>query len=628
MRKKEQNLPWSLVAVVFFGSLLVYWLTFARGVFWWDSGELIANVATLGIAHRPGFPIYILLARVFSFFTPGSLTFKVNLFSSLMASVSLVTLFLIFVQLRKQIKTFSKISDKLFHLVSLLSITLVGFTYSFWIQAVRAEVYTLAVFAFLLLLYLALGLSEGTRKLASPWQTKIFLSFCFILGLGLGNHYAILISTIPALVYLIIKSNFRKFLNRKIIFTGLCLFILGVSVYLYLPTRASADPIFNWGNPSNLTQLLKSVFALESLQKMEPATNTSFWSNLFGTINLITDQLGFLALIISLLGLFYIYQNNKKWFWFACWLILGNCLITTVLTDEFIADNPDLHAYLIPSMIVLGFGFGFGVLFILSNLKSVFYAKKRVFRFQNLFYPLSIVIIAIISLLPAYNSYPKANLSKNNFPSQYAKSIITDLPQNSLVIIDNPNLDFIIRGLQYGEKVRTDLVILNRSFLPADWYCQQERRKHPEVFQGIPDNKVGEPLFVNVAKKGLRDKRPVFIEYTDQDSVVKDFFTPSGYLMQLSVKKQPYFSKDITAKQNLWEKENFNWEDNPIFYRDGDAQKMWVLSWFKLGYFYESKGMKKQALEKYNKILVHYPQELELLARVQKLSEGNLRAAK
>ncbi len=628
MRKKEQNLPWSILAVVFFGSFLVYWLTLAKGVFWWDSGELIANVATLGIAHRPSFPIYVLLAKVFSFITPGSLTFKVNLFSSLMASVSLVTLFLISVQLRKQIKTLSKVSDKLFYSVSLLSIILVGFTYSFWIQAVRAEVYTLAIFTFLLLLYLALRLSEEIRKQTSRKQTKILFLFCFILGLGLGNHYAILISILPALIYLVFQSNFRKYLKRKLIFTGLCLFILGVSIYLYLPIRASADPIFNWGNPSSLTQFLKSVLAVESLQNMHNGESTSWWSNLFGTINLITDQLGLLALVICLMGLFYFYQNNKKWFWFACWLIIGNCFLTALLTDEFIFDNPDLHAYLIPSMIILGLGFGFGVLFILSRLESVFYAKKKILRFQNLFYPLAILIIAIISLLPAYNSYPKANLSKNNFAAQYAKSIVDDLPKNSLVIIDNPNLDFILRGLQYGEKVRTDLVVLNRSFLPADWYCQQERRKYPEIFQGIPENKTGEALYVNLAKKGLRDKKPVFVEYTEKDSVIKDFLIPAGYLMQLSVRKQYYFSKQILSGQSLWEKENFKWEDNPNFYRDGDAQRMWVLSWYKLGYFYESKGMKKQALEKYNKILAVYPQESELLARVQKLSEENLRAAK
>ena len=628
MRKKQKDYIWGILAFIFIGSLVVYWMTSARSVFWWDSGELIASISTLGIAHRPGFPIYILLAKMFSFLPLGTLTFKVNLFSGLLASISLATLFLTFIQLRKSFSDNLKVSDKLFYFVSLFSVILAGFTYSFWIQAVRAEVYTLGSFIFLLLLFFALKLQEANRKQALPKQTKIFVLFCFLLGLGLGNHYAILISALPALVYLLLNSSLRKFLNSKVLFTGILSFILGISIYLYLPVRSSTGPAFNWGNPADLNQLLKSVFALESLQKMGLESGAPLSSKFFATLNLMTDQLSFVVVILAFIGLFYFYQRNKTLFWFSLWLILGNCLLTAFFSDEFISDNPDLHGYLIPSLIMLSIGFGFGVLLILQNLKSAFFKPKEKFDFQKLIYPLTLVLVTIICLLPVYRVYPKANLAKNNFPSQYAMSIISGIPQNSLVIIDNPNLDFILRGLQYGEGIRTDLIILNRSFLPALWYCQQERKKHPEIFQGLPETKTGEALYVNVAKKALRDKRPVYIEYTEKDTVIKDFLMPSGYLMQLSIKKQSYLSKQILSNQTLWEKENFNWQENPLFYRDGDAQRMWVLSWYRLGYFYESRGMKKQALEKYNKILAFSPQEPELLARVQKLSEGSLRAAK
>jgi len=628
MKKKQKDYTWGILALIFIGSLVVYWMTSARGVFWWDSGELIASVSTLGIAHRPGFPIYILLAKIFSFLPFGTITFKVNLFSGLLASLSLVILFLIFIQLRKSFSDNLKISDKLFYFVSLLSVILAGFIYSFWIQAVRAEVYTLGTFIFLLLLFLALKLQEANRKQVLPKQTKIFLLFCFILGLGLGNHYAILFSVLPALVYLLLKSSLRKFLNPKVLFTGILSFISGISIYLYLPVRSSTGPAFNWGNPANLNQLPKSVFALESLPKTGLESGTPFWSKFFSTVNLMTDQLSFTVVILAFIGLFYFYQKNKTLFWFSLWLILGNCLITAFVVDEFIPDNPDLHGYLIPSMIILSIGFGFGVWLILQNLKSAFSGTKEKFNFQKLIYPLALALVAIVCLLPVHRSYPRANLAKNNFPSQYAMGIISGLPQNSLVVIDNPNLDFILRGLQYGEGIRRDLTILNRSFLPAFWYCQQERKKHPEIFQAIAETKIGEALFVNVAKKALRDKRAIYIEFTEKDTVIKDFLIPSGYLMQLNIKKHSYFTKDILAKQSLWEKNNFNWEKDPIFYRDGDAQRMWVLSWFRLGYFYESRGVKKQALEKYNKILAFNPTEPELLARVQKLTEGNLRAAK
>lgn len=78
--EKQKDYTWGILAFIFIGSLVVYWMTSARSVFWWDSGELIASVSSLGIAHRPGFPIYILLAKMFSFLPFGTITFKVNLF--------------------------------------------------------------------------------------------------------------------------------------------------------------------------------------------------------------------------------------------------------------------------------------------------------------------------------------------------------------------------------------------------------------------------------------------------------------------------------------------------------------------------------------------------------------------
>src|SRR3990172_13371709 len=77
MRKKQKDYIWGILSFIFIGSLVVYWMTSARSVFWWDSGELIASISTLGIAHRPGFPIYILLDKMFSFLPLGTLTFKV-----------------------------------------------------------------------------------------------------------------------------------------------------------------------------------------------------------------------------------------------------------------------------------------------------------------------------------------------------------------------------------------------------------------------------------------------------------------------------------------------------------------------------------------------------------------------
>ena len=47
-------------------SFLVYLLTMADTVPYWDSGEFIATSYILGVPHPPGSPLYLIIGRIFS----------------------------------------------------------------------------------------------------------------------------------------------------------------------------------------------------------------------------------------------------------------------------------------------------------------------------------------------------------------------------------------------------------------------------------------------------------------------------------------------------------------------------------------------------------------------------------
>src|SRR6185369_9118757 len=84
-------------AVVFLTSLVLYVCTLAPTVTLVDSGELIVAARSLGVAHPPGFPLYVLLAHLATVFPLGSIAARVNFASALFAALAsgLVTLVVI-----------------------------------------------------------------------------------------------------------------------------------------------------------------------------------------------------------------------------------------------------------------------------------------------------------------------------------------------------------------------------------------------------------------------------------------------------------------------------------------------------------------------------------------------------
>ena len=59
-----------------------------------DSGEMIAASFNLGIAHPPGYPLYILLGKLFSLLSPfDSVIYTYNLFSTLCFLAAIIVLY-------------------------------------------------------------------------------------------------------------------------------------------------------------------------------------------------------------------------------------------------------------------------------------------------------------------------------------------------------------------------------------------------------------------------------------------------------------------------------------------------------------------------------------------------------
>jgi tetratricopeptide (TPR) repeat protein len=231
----------------------------------------------------------------------------------------------------------------------------------------------------------------------------------------------------------------------------------------------------------------------------------------------------------------------------------------------------------------------------------------------------SFIILLFISFIPLSKHFAYANLSSNRIAYNYGYNAVHHLDSNSALFVDNVNLNFILRELQYAEKIRGDVKIIDRGLLTFDWYADQKRKELKDLFSGIPDQLSGDGLFHALLKKCLDQNIPTYTEFTERDSSLVNYLIPSGYVFKLSKKRMDQIPEEISINQKKWEKSIFFDLNDDNFQKDWDAQRVFALSLYRLGLFYEKRGMISYALERFEQVKKIDPHNEELTFKVEEL---------
>jgi hypothetical protein len=174
-------------------SLFLYVRMLAPWVLPGDSAEFQVLAHHLGIAHCPGYPVYLLLAKLVTFLPLGEIAYRVNLFSAIMAALAVTGVYL---------------AARLLSLnpwASLLGAFALSVSYSFWSQALIAEVYTPAAAFTVLILVGVLGWHRAGKSLL------LFLAG-LLGGVSLGIHTTVVLLLPGILVYVWLhRKQHQKF---------------------------------------------------------------------------------------------------------------------------------------------------------------------------------------------------------------------------------------------------------------------------------------------------------------------------------------------------------------------------------------------------------------------------------
>ncbi len=208
-------------------SLALYVRTLAPWALPGDSGEFQVLAYQVGVAHTTGYPIYILLARLFILLVPvRDIAYRVNLFSAFMGALTVVG-----VLLSARLLTKSRWAA----LFAALALTV---SFTLWSQSIIAEVYSAGA-AFMAAVWVALLV---WYKMGNKWALFV-AGLCG--GLGLGVHGNLAVVAPAVLIFLLLNWKRWKELWRPALSGALAGVLLFLVVFLVVDLNAPPANVFN-----------------------------------------------------------------------------------------------------------------------------------------------------------------------------------------------------------------------------------------------------------------------------------------------------------------------------------------------------------------------------------------------
>ncbi len=551
MQKKLTYILGFIAAVIAFS---VYLMTLAPTVWFIDSGELSAVASTLGIAHPTGYPLFTIIGHVFTLLPiSSSEVYNLNVMSAFFCSLG-VMMFFIFLKFllsrhesitaiekqRKQIPQKSQknstvqkdlttkeksaaLPDLIAYGIAGFAALVLAFSKTYWNSANSVEVYPLHVFFLISLMFVFLKATIGAKPNADESNfvsaNRYYLIFAFLLGLSFTNHLTTILLA-PACLTLFFYSNLynKKRLYRLLVYMAVC-FMIGFSVYLYLPIRANMDPTFIWGNPYNFErffwhitgkQFSVWIFSAKGsipafLILMGTTVGLSVWGlvkqrtiskNLHFIFFILICVLGYLLIsgsnpivlqqfkkfsaslftefgtalvLLAIPGVFYLSKFNLRLYYFTLLAFFG-CLFYAINYDI-----NDIYSYFLLSYIIIAVWISFGGLFIYEQLTEMLKSSSQKTAFA--------IIIILISLVTLSTNYEVNDESKNHYVEEFTMNIFTNAEPNSIII--SSQWDFWVSASWYFhfvKNIRPDIVVIDKELLRRSWYFKFLENNYPEVY--------------------------------------------------------------------------------------------------------------------------------------------------
>ena len=235
-----------------------------------------------------------------------------------------------------------------------------------------------------------------------------------------------------------------------------------------------------------------------------------------------------IPLLIGLIGLYFLYNLNKKYFWILLVFFVFTGLAIQVYTNVRPFEPRERDYSVVGSFYVFSILIGLGSYYISSLFEKANLKKSSILT--------TVMCLFIVPVNLAVNNWDDHDRSGRYTAYSMAVNYLNSCDENAILFTIGDNDTFPLWYAQEIEGIRTDIRIVNTSLLSTDWYIDQMKRKAYES-EPIPSS-----LTHDKYKHGTRD-------YIIKEAITQDTIDVEVFLDFITQDEKEYKYGEILKRQ-------------------------------------------------------------------------------
>jgi len=462
-----------------------------------DSPETITSAYMLGISHPPGYPLFVMAAKIFSLLPIGAPAFRINLFSAFLA---IITLLLTYFLIRQNTYRLFNYENRI---MNLLGVLILAFSYIFWNQAIEAKggIYMLNLLLLTVILFYSL-------RLFNSYNSKYLYLISYIYGMSLTNHWPSMIILLPAFGFFLVKYFKQiKVINWVLI---ILFAIIGLSVYAYLPIRSSYDGAFVFmAKPNTWANFWWTLF--RSGYSELPAPSLSLYiGQVREFLNLFINNYSFLWILIFFGGFVLAKKSlNVFLFYTSAIIIYTGMVVFYNRTETGWAWMLDI--FLMPAQYIL-------LIFVICGACFAMVLIKQRMLKQTV-----IGLVAAITIFSVVVHFQRNDRRYDYLAYDYGNNLLNTMEQGSMFMAEGDHNMLPIYYLQIIEKKRQDIKFIPTLRLNIDWGIDEFTKKYGSI--EMKPGTLGENVnnVIGTFIHGTNIYRSTYSPVIDKDKIIYNY---------------------------------------------------------------------------------------------------------